>query len=704
MASTVQEILQCKISGTLTFEKRLEIKEKGRPKPLLDLKQTTKDRGKVINRYFKPSMYNISDWICGCNVKNAFFCFPCILFCSDDSLWTKTGVTDIKHLKEKVTKHASSTIHMNNAMNFSSLGRVDIRTQLSSAYRQSIKNYNDKVTQNRYILSKIIDCIKFCGSFELALRGHDETELSENPGIFRGLIDFVSELDGIFKEHLEKSTVFKGVSKTIQNELLESILAVTQEKIQHEVESARFVAIQADETTDCSNKTQFVFIVRYVMNGNIHERFWKFIEPKGTTAQALSNEIFAELAFLKIHEKPDKLIAQCYDGASVMSGNTAGVQTRIKTKYPSAHFVHCYAHQLNLVLQKAASQHKEVKIFFANLHAFSSFFGKSPKRTSVLDQVVNKRLPKSAPTRWYFNTRCIETVYTYKDDLINCLDEITDAEFDPVSINQAGALKNYLENETFLYWLKFFHSIMPHVDILFRQLQKSDIDAILIGKYIADFNSILQKIRDSIIDTNDNIDASSSKRKRPEDSKKRISLEICDIILSEIRCRFSFTEHLIVSRLFDTNKFACYKKDFPEDILKSVKNHYGIINVFKLKSELEVLYSREDFYNSAGAVAILQLLLEMNLGETFSESVKLLEILCTIPMTTVESERCFSTLKRIKTFLRNTMGESRLSALAMLSIEKPFIRSIFNFNELVIEHFSKQKDRRIDLIYKHVTT
>jgi hypothetical protein len=54
------------------------------------------------------------------------------------------------------------------------------------------------------------------------------------------------------------------------------------------------------------------------------------------------------------------------------------------------------------------------------------------------------------------------------------------------------------------------------------------------------------------------------------------------------------------------------------------------------------------------------LLPNMNLSETFSEAVKLLNILCTLPMTTVESERCFSTLKRIKTFLRNTMGQSRL--------------------------------------------
>lgn len=82
----------------------------------------------------------------------------------------------------------------------------------------------------------------------------------------------------------------------------------------------------------------------------------------------------------------------------------------------------------------------------------------------------------------------------------------------------------------------------------------------------------------------------------------------------------------------------------------------------------------------------------------FPESVQL----CAMPMTTVESERCFSTLNRIKIFLRNTMGQERLSALAMLSIEKTFTRSIPNFNERVIDHFAGTNERRIHLKFKHI--
>ena len=60
------------------------------------------------------------------------------------------------------------------------------------------------------ILSRIIDCIKFCGAFELALKGHDETPDSQNLGVFLGLMHFTAELDSAMKNHLEDSSVFRG--------------------------------------------------------------------------------------------------------------------------------------------------------------------------------------------------------------------------------------------------------------------------------------------------------------------------------------------------------------------------------------------------------------------------------------------------------------------------------------------------------------
>ncbi|KAL4111843.1 hypothetical protein QTP88_015724 [Uroleucon formosanum] len=49
---------------------------------------------------------------------------------------------------------------------------------------------------------------------------------------------------------------------------------------------------------------------------------------------------------------------------------------------------------------------------------------------------------------------------------------------------------------------------------------------------------------------------------------------------------------------------------------------------------------------------------------------KLLQVLATIPMSTATPERTFSSLKRLKTYLRNSTGETRLNRLALMSIHR----------------------------------
>jgi hypothetical protein len=48
----------------------------------------------------------------------------------------------------------------------------------------------------------------------------------------------------------------------------------------------------------------------------------------------------------------------------------------------------------------------------------------------------------------------------------------------------------------------------------------------------------------------------------------------------------------------------------------------------------------------------------------------------TIPVTTVENKRSFSTIKPVEIFVRNAMGQVRLHALARLSTAKQLISSI----------------------------
>jgi len=64
-------------------------------------------------------------------------------------------------------------------------------------------------------------------------------------------------------------------------------------------------------------------------------------------------------------------------------------------------------------------------------------------------------------------------------------------------------------------------------------------------------------------------------------------------------------------------------------------------------------------------------------------------ILATFPVTTSTSERSFSTLPRLKTYLRNTVGESRLNGLGLMNIhrDKPI------FTAEVIDELALQSRR-----------
>ncbi|CAL8253828.1 unnamed protein product [Boreogadus saida] len=54
----------------------------------------------------------------------------------------------------------------------------------------------------------------------------------------------------------------------------------------------------------------------------------------------------------------------------------------------------------------------------------------------------------------------------------------------------------------------------------------------------------------------------------------------------------------------------------------------------------------------------------------------------------------------IKTFLRNSMGQERLNALAMLSMERELVLNMRDFNEKVIDRFAALKEIRAKFQYK----
>ncbi len=118
-----------------------------------------------------------------------------------------------------------------------------------------------------------------------------------------------------------------------------------------------------DETTDISCRAQLSVIVRYVDSaGKIQERFIGFFDVSGVRDAQSVFDVLNEN--MQGYNFKDKLVAQTYDGAAVMASALNGLQAKVKAIAPSAMFVHCYAHRLNLVLSQGAKCLPECRIFF----------------------------------------------------------------------------------------------------------------------------------------------------------------------------------------------------------------------------------------------------------------------------------------------------------------------------------------------------
>ncbi|KAF3856811.1 hypothetical protein F7725_017534 [Dissostichus mawsoni] len=139
---------------------------------------------------------------------------------------------------------------------------------------------------------------------------------------------------------------------------------------------------------------------------------------------------------------------------------------------------------------------------------------------------------------------------------------------------------------------------MPHVDFLYAKLQKKNIDSVHIHGCIQQFQQDIQKIRDSdhsMVDQSSGSQPTKRRRALSPEDHVRIAAEVCDTILGHTRERFSFTNHLVSATLLQGDRFEEYKMAFPEDALRNTLKAYPMLNGSKLKTELSLIYSKEEF-------------------------------------------------------------------------------------------------------------
>ena len=93
----------------------------------------------------------------------------------------------------------------------------------------------------------------------------------------------------------------------------------------------------------------------------------------------------------------------------------------------------------------------------------------------------------------------------------------------------------------------------------------------------------------------------------------------------------------------------------------------------------------------ANLKSITKFFLQKNFHLALPTMNQLLGILWTIPVNVCECERSFSSLRRIKTYLRNTIGQERLSALALVHVERDIL---IDTDAIVTEFVAKNGTRK----------
>ena len=149
----------------------------------------------------------------------------------------------------------------------------------------------------------------------------------------------------------------------------------------------------ADETADINGHEQLSVSVRFIGESEgklcIREEFLSFSDLHADlTAELTSRSILYFLEYIGINM--ELLVGQGYDGCSTMAGKVNGVKTIRLKKYPSAIFVHCASHCLNLAINDL-SKIETIRNTVDTIKSIIKYFRDSVIRSGVLKFLCETR-------------------------------------------------------------------------------------------------------------------------------------------------------------------------------------------------------------------------------------------------------------------------------------------------------------------------
>ena len=120
-------------------------------------------------------------------------------------------------------------------------------------------------------------------------------------------------------------------------------------------------------------------------------------------------------------------------------------------------------------------------------------------------------------------------------------------------------------------------------------------------------------------------------------------------------------------------------------------SRYPEFNLASLRVQL-AMFRNGHQYTSLTAAYLQSLAQEVR--HLFSQAEALIRLMMVMPATSCECERGFSTLRRLKTWLRSTMGQERLNSKAIFHVHQDILDSL-NLTE-VCSNFIQASFNRMD--------
>lgn len=577
------------------------------------------------------------------------------------------------------------------------------------------------VDQNRDYFTKIIKYIRWFCLQEVAFRGVEEhDDESDKRGNFRELMELEFELHSEFDAQRQAiksqySIHTDYLSKTIYNEFITIMSSQVKEAIFQEVASTKFFSVIVDECKDVCNFEQLSLCLRYSIGSRPIERFVRIahLSEGSYTAQDIVKEV--EKLVTELVGFGCMLTGLGADGASVMSGEWAGVQALLKQNYPWLIYIHCVAHRLNLVVVKSLKGTcKNILTLVDKLHSLFS----SAKTNDIFVQIQQQSkvkvmaMPERSETRWSSMFYVLDVLCTrYKEILMTLVKRAADTD-DPAII--AGGLYHKLASGEMILTCVVMKKALAITTNLSDLLQSSQLEWTNAAEEIEMCKRLITSLKEdksisSIVD-----EATTVSRKcaiplnitshvyniRSHFSNTEVDVckftkdfvvKVCDKIAAEMLLRFP-PESMVILKGMDALN-ATSSRFLDEQLLLQLVDHYGADALDLNKTLLQVEVQK---YKLQCDPSIQMCTDATKIDPKFYPNLmKLFHLKRSLPVSSAEAERSFSTMKRVKKPLRNRLTDAKMSDLCLLSSERDITKKL-DINNVI--NIFNETPRRIPLL------